>query len=291
MGQSSRSSLAIVIATRNRRATLLPTLDHLCDLSGGHRIVVVDNGSADGTEQAVRKRHPETTLIPLTGNLGSAARTVGVLETSEPYVAFCDDDSWWAPGSLQHAAELLDRYSDLALVAGRVLVGPGQHEDPTCRLMRESPLPRAAGRPGPPVLGFLACAAVVRRSAYLQVGGFHPAFGVGGEEELLALDMAEAGWWLVYMAEVIAHHHPPPRSDSAARRRRQARNSLWFAWLRRPLGGAVRQTASVARLALSDQAVASGMADAASGIRWVLRERRPVGTELEKSLRLLSDSI
>jgi glycosyltransferase involved in cell wall biosynthesis len=287
VGPAPQSSIAIVIATRNRCGTLLTTLDHLSDLDEGHRIVVVDNGSTDGTQRAVAQRHPEVRLIPLAHNLGSAARTAGVLETSEPYVAFCDDDSWWAPGSLQFATELLERYSDLSLVAGRVLVGPGQREDPTCRLMRDSPLPGAAGRPGRPVLGFLACAAVVRRSAYLQVGGFHPAFGVGGEEELLALDLAEAGWGLVYVAETTAHHHPPPRYDSAGRRRRQARNSLWSAWLRRPLRGALRHTTTVARLALSDHAVAAGMADAAAGIRWVLRERRPVGTELEKSLRLL----
>jgi hypothetical protein len=141
------------------------------------------------------------------------------------------------------------------------------------------------------VLGFLACAAVVRRSAYLQVGGFHPSFGVGGEEQLLALDLAVAGWELAYVAEVTAHHHPPPRSDTTGRRRRQARNSLWFAWLRRPLGGALRHTTSVARLALSDRAVAGGMADAAAGLGWVLRERRPVGWELEKRLRLLANSV
>jgi GT2 family glycosyltransferase len=285
-----QSSTAIVIATRNRCGTLLATLDHLSNLHEGHRIVVVDNGSTDGTRRAVPQRHPEVKLILLARNLGSAARTVGVLETSEPYVAFCDDDSWWASGSLQFATELLDGYSDLSLVAGRVLIGPGQREDSTCSLMRQSPLPCAAGRPGRPVLGFLACAAVVRRSAYLQVGGFHPAFGVGGEEELLALDLAEAGWGLVYVAEMIAHHHPPPRSDSAGRRRRQARNGLWFAWLRRPLVGALRHTATVARMALSDHAVAAGMADAAAGLRWVLRERRPVGTELEKRLRLLNNS-
>jgi glycosyltransferase involved in cell wall biosynthesis len=291
VGQAARSQVAIVIVTRNRCDSLLTTLDHLSSLNEGHRIVVVDNGSTDGTQQAVQRRHPETTFIPITRNLGSAARTVGLLEIDEPYVAFCDDDSWWALGSLQVAARLLDAHLDLSLVAGRVLVGPGQREDPTCRLMSESPLPRARGQPGPAVLGFLACAAVVRRSAYLQVGGFHPSFGVGGEEELLALDLAAAGWELAYVAQVVAHHYPPSRPDSARRRRRQARNSLWCAWLRRPLAGALGHTTRMARLALSDGAVAAGIADAAAGLRWVLRERQPVGWELERRLRLLGHSV
>ncbi|MEV4708894.1 glycosyltransferase [Actinoplanes sp. NPDC049316] len=38
------------------------------------------------------------------------ARTIGVRRLDTPYVAFCDDDTWWEPGSLRVAAELLDAY-------------------------------------------------------------------------------------------------------------------------------------------------------------------------------------
>jgi N-acetylglucosaminyl-diphospho-decaprenol L-rhamnosyltransferase len=37
------------------------------------------------------------------------------------------------------------------------------------------------------VLGFVACGAVVRRSAFLEADGFHPRFEVGGEESILVL--------------------------------------------------------------------------------------------------------
>ena len=279
--------MAIVIVTRNRRGTLLHTLDQLSAPEQNHRVLVVDNASSDGTESAVRARAPETTVISLSRNLGSAARTCGVLEASEPYIAFCDDDSWWGPGALSRAEQLLDLNPGLGLIAGRVLVGQEEREDPTCRLMRDSPLPGLPGLPGTPVLGFLACATVVRRSAYLEAGGFHPLFGVGGEESLLALDLAAAGWDLAYVPEIVAHHHPPARSDHTGRRRQQARNALWFAWMRRPLSGALHETASVLRRGLSDRAVARGISDAVAGSGLVLRERRPVGPELERRLRQL----
>jgi Glycosyl transferase family 2 len=112
-------------------------------------VVVVDNGSSDGTPTAVAGRFPEVEVLALDRNLGSAARTVGVEAVREPYVALCDDDSWWAPGSLPHAERLLDDHSRLALIAGRVLVGEGLREDPTCRAMDLSPLPRRAGQAGP----------------------------------------------------------------------------------------------------------------------------------------------
>lgn len=291
MGSGSGSRVAVVVVTRDRRTTLLRSLDRLAALEERPRLVVVDNASRDGTPAEVARRHPEALLLPLARNLGSAARTVGVEAVDEPYVALSDDDSWWAPGSLRCAEALLDGHPRLGLLAARVLVGESLREDPTSRAMGNSPLPRRPGQAGIPVLGFLACAAVVRRSAYLEVGGFHPNFGIGGEETLLALDLATAGWELAYVPTLVAHHYPPPRVNQAGRRRRQARNRLWLTWMRRPMPAALRDTARLVLAGVSDAAVARGLADAVAGGSWVLGERRPVAHELERGLRALGDTI
>jgi hypothetical protein len=89
--------------------------------------------------------------------------------------------------------------------------------------------------------------------------------------------------------EVVAHHHPSPSRDPSGRRRVQVRNALWSAWLRRPLGGAARQTAHLAALAMHQPGAWSGMLLALLGLPWVLRERRPVPRELEAELRTLAD--
>ena len=149
-------------------------------------------------------------------------------------MAFSDDDSWWRPGALARAVALLEAHPRLALVAARVLVGPEEVTDPTCLQMQRGPIPPDADLPGPPVVGFLACGAVVRRSAFLAVGGFEPRYGIGGEEELLAIDLAAAGWGLIYAGDVVAHHHPARGDGRPGRRRAQVRNALWTAWLRRP---------------------------------------------------------
>ena len=251
--------------------------------------MVVDNGSTDGTAELVRANYPGVQVVGLRRNHGAAARTVGARLLDSPYVAFSDDDSWWAPGALSRAAELLDRHPRLAVLAARVLVGPDERLDPVCREMAHSPLPSAPDLPGPSVLGFIACGAVVRRAAFLEVGGFDIRLGVGGEEELLSVDLAARGWGLAYVEEVVAHHHPSPSRDPSARRRVQVRNALWSAWLRRPLGGAARQTAHLAALAMHQPGAWSGMLLALLGLPWVLRERRPVPRELEAELRTLAD--
>jgi GT2 family glycosyltransferase len=282
--------VTIVIATRNRGPELLGTLTRLRTLHEQPPIMVVDNGSTDGTAELVRTHHhPGVQVVGLRRNQGGAARTVGARLVDSPYVAFSDDDSWWAPGALSRAAELLDRHPRLAVLAARVLVGPEERLDPVCAEMAHSPLPSADDLPGPSVLGFIACGAVVRRTAFLEVGGFDVRLGVGGEEELLAVDLAARGWGLAYVHEVVAVHHPSPSRDPSGRRRVQVRNALWSAWLRRPLGGAARQTAHLAALALHQRGARSGILLALLGLPWVLRERRPVHPELEAALRTLAD--
>jgi GT2 family glycosyltransferase len=128
---------------------------------------------------------------------------------------------------------------------------------------------------------------VVRRDAFLEVGGFHPRFGIGGEEEVLALDLAASGHHLSYVPEIVAHHHPSRNRDARGRRRRQVRNSLWSAWLRRPVPAAVGITARTLRAAAGDAETREGALDAVRGLRWVLRERRVVPPHVDRIARLL----
>jgi GT2 family glycosyltransferase len=207
-------------------------------------VIAVDNESSDDTGGLIHREHKWAGLIELGENLGAAARTVGAREAESPYVAFSDDDSWWAPGALALAAVRIDVHPRLALAIARVLVGAAEALDPTCAAMAASPLPRADDLPGPAVLGFLARGAVVRRSAFLDVGGFEPRFGVGGEEDLLAIDLASASWGLAYCDGIVAHHHPRASGPRPGRRRIEIRNALRTAWLRRPLPAALRQTPS-----------------------------------------------
>ena len=282
--------VSVVVATRNRRAELLETLGRLAELPERPPVVVVDNGSTDGTPSAVRAAFPSTEVVELADNRGAGARNVGVARARTPYVAFSDDDSWWAPGALSRAVGILDSVPRLGLVAARILVSEDEHLDPTCRAMADSPLPREADLPGPPVLGFVACGAVVRRSAFLAVGGFSELLFIFGEEEVLALDLAHHGWSAAYVDDVVAHHHPSPRRDHAWRRQLESRNALLSAWLRRPVGVALRQTAGALAAARRDPDCRRGLVQAVRRLPAALARRRVVGQELERRLRMLEAS-
>jgi GT2 family glycosyltransferase len=279
--------VAVVIITRDRARELLHTLARLARLAERPHVVVVDQGPGHRAVAAVRRRFPTVQVIELDDDHGAAGRNVGVRAVDLPYVAFCDDDSWWAPGALARAARLLDEHPELGLIAGRVLVGDDEQLEPACAEMAASPLDGDPALPGRRVLGFVACGAVVRRAAFLAAGGFTRRLGVGGEEQLLAVDLAARGWELVYRDDVVAHHHPSQIRDRRRRDELRVRNQLWFAWLRRRHPTALR-ISRAALLAAARQPVArTGLLHAVSGAPWALANRRPVPAWLEADLRAL----
>ncbi len=283
--------IAVVVLTHNRRAEILRTLQQLFAAGETPTVCVVDNASTDGSAEAIAERFPEVHLVRLSENQGAAGRNHGVHAVTTPYVAFCDDDCWWVPGALKRAADLLDRQPRLAAVTARVLVGPTQREDPTSTLMAASPLPRLADRDSlTAVTGMLAGACAMRRAAFLAVGGYEPRLFLGGEEELLSLDLMAAGWQLAYAPQLVVHHYPSSRRDVGTRRRLLLRNALWCAWLRRPLAAALRETVRRLWAAARGPGLVRTLGDSLCGLPWVLKQRRVVPAHVESQLQLLERS-
>ena len=152
--------------------------------------------------------------------------------------------------------------------------------------MAASPLAGDALTPGPSVLGFVACGAVVRRSAFLAAGGFEPRLGVGGEEELLAIDLAARGQRLAYVEDVVAIHEPVGGARPG-RERDTLRNGLLVAWLRRPLGDALRHSVGLLARHGDRRRALGATLDALRASRWAIAERRRVPRALALELRAL----
>ncbi|MGV9245729.1 glycosyltransferase [Streptomyces sp. NPDC003710] len=273
--------------TRNRLRSVLRTLDRLAALPERPPVIVVDNGSTEATVAAVRA-HPLGVRVLTPGrNLGAVGRNLAVRHATTPYVAFSDDDSWWAPGALETAADLFDAHPRLGLLAARTLVGPDGAEDPLNSVLANSPLPTAADLPGRSVLGFLACAAVVRRGAFLDAGGYHRVLFFAGEETLLAYDLAARGWGVVHVPSVTAHHHPDP-GGRPGRSAVQWRNAVLTAWLRRPVAVALRHTVDLAAAAArGERGAGAALRGTLARLPAALKEREPLPERIEHAARLL----
>ncbi|GAS99038.1 group 2 glycosyl transferase [Mycolicibacterium canariasense] len=282
--------MSFVIATRDRGDELEAVVQRLLDTTRCP-IVVVDNHSRDDSVARIRRiaaGEPRVQVLALGANLGAVARNIGVTNSRTPYIAFCDDDSWWATDAPGRAVELFDRHADLALLAARTVVWPGGDEDPMVAHLAGSPLPSRADLPGPTILGFMACAAMVRKSAFEAAGGFSPILHFRGEEQLLAMDLAASGWQLCYCPELTAFHQPSQlREPTAAQQARVLRNTALTSWLRRPVGHGLRSAVILFGSAIRDPAHLRAAGQAVRLLPSVLRERRRLPAAVEHQLAVL----
>jgi glycosyltransferase involved in cell wall biosynthesis len=167
-------AVTVVIPTHDRRRLLLRALDSVVRQRDVRpEIVVVDDGSTDGTADAVRDlRLPRLRLVRHAESRGvSGARNAGLAQVHTPWVAFLDDDDLWAPDKLRRQLRSLEDRPDARWSCVCAL-----HVDGDLRVGRVSP-PPASGRVGDQLLRGPAVpgggSGVLVDSAFArEVGGF-----------------------------------------------------------------------------------------------------------------------
>src|SRR5579859_7663377 len=106
------AELSVVIVTWNSGQVLLDCLRSLHENppSVAWEVIVVDNGSSDGSLAAVRARHPWVRIIENPRNRGlAAANNQGILASSAPFVLISNPDVLYRPGSVDAQLDLLRR--------------------------------------------------------------------------------------------------------------------------------------------------------------------------------------
>ena len=93
-----------------------------------HEVIVVDNGSGDGSAEMVKAEYPSARLIENSGNVGfGAANNQGMELARREFVLFLNSDCYAEPGAIQRLSEHLD-YETVA-VGGRLLNPDGSLQD------------------------------------------------------------------------------------------------------------------------------------------------------------------
>ena len=281
------NKISVVIITHNRVSTLLETLQNLRSLPEKFPIFVVDNNSTDNTVGSVKTLFPEVNIIALPKNMVALGRNIGVQHAVTPYIAFCDDDSWWDPGSLTKAVEYFEQYPNVGVLAGKILVGKQGRLDHISALQSISPLPARVDMPGPAILGFLGCQLIIRKEAYLQAGGYSEVFYFSGEEELLGWDIVANGWGMTYCHDIVGRHYPSVERSLAMRYRLGSRNTIMRAWMRRPIRQAIKKIFEVQAHSSSGIYDVIGALQGVLSIPKALKHRRVLPSWVEEQIVML----
>lgn len=121
---ASGPAVSVVVATYNRRALLMEALD--CVRSQTHRdfeLLVVDDGSTDGTADAVEERFsgdPRVRVRRKENGGTASARNAGIAAARAPWTAFIDSDDLWEPGYLASQLAALAAQPRADMVVGDV---------------------------------------------------------------------------------------------------------------------------------------------------------------------------
>ncbi|MBZ0271944.1 glycosyltransferase [bacterium] len=189
MTDTKRPRVSVVIPTWNRRDEIAITLDRLARaIAPGDEIIVVDNGSTDGTLGLLETHPLRPRLVRHEKNDPSAARNAGIDAAHAPFILMLDSDSHPEPGAIDEAARVLASHARMGAVAMRVLLAGG-HDEP-------------GGSRGV----FIGCGAMLRAEALGEIGGYPRGFGYYAEEYDVCFRLAGAGWRVREATEAIVQH-------------------------------------------------------------------------------------
>lgn len=206
-----------MIPNWNGRAWLGGCLDAIaCQTVAPAEVIVVDNGSQDGSLEYLHSEHPTVRVIELGRNTGFAhAANCGLREARGELVALVNTDVVLAGDWLERASGVIAADRGAAAVACKILslADPGTIYDAGDILRRDGACEQRgrfmpdSGRWDAPgeVFGACAAAALYRRSAVLGVGGFDERYFAYLEDVDLSLRLALAGWRCRYEPTVALH--------------------------------------------------------------------------------------
>lgn len=171
----------------------------LAQKAGDCEVIVVDDGSTDGSVEAIDKAYLPSIQLVRQANAGpGAARNTGAALANGELLAFLDSDDEWLPSYLETAGEVLDSNPDCAAYVSAYTAGEQQtvQEDILLRLIdRSGPMTVDGFRHPAAIKSYVDCfhssSTVVRRETFRRYGGYFDRDRcLYGEDSFLWLQVA-----------------------------------------------------------------------------------------------------
>lgn len=221
--------VTVVIVTWNGRShleTCLPAVRDQKVRGFEHEVLVLDNGSTDGTVDWLRAEHPWVRLIESPVNLGFCGGNNRAIEAAEgDAVVLLNNDTRPHVDWLQALVDALaSAPDDVAAISGQIIDWDGKHLDFARGIMTFDghafqldtgrPLASVEQPPSGAELLF-ACGGnmIVRRDSFLAAGGFDDGYFAYLEDVDLGWRLWSGGERVLYAPEAIVHHRSMATSE------------------------------------------------------------------------------
>lgn len=242
-----RFDMSVILVCWNNKSYLDPCLQSLYEshLKSAFDVVVVDNGSTDGSLEMLREKFPEVLIIENGHNVGlSKASNQGIEATSGKYILLLNNDTIVNKAALDSMVDYLNEYKEAAAVGGKLLNGDGSFQGGYAKfstLKEEFLIATGLGylfAPGYPShydadrplqVGWLSSACLlIRRAALDKIGLLDEQYFIYGDEADLQYRLKEAGWQVIYLPEATTIHFGGRSMNRWKRRKMVYRGKMLF---------------------------------------------------------------
>jgi N-acetylglucosaminyl-diphospho-decaprenol L-rhamnosyltransferase len=211
------ASIDVVVPARDHYALTLACLQHLERQTAPHRVIVVDDGSCDGTPALLRRDWPRVRTIELSSSRGyTRAVNEGVKAGDGDYVVLLNNDVQLDSECLQRLVAPLDADEQVGSVAA-LMLAPGKQTIDSVGVTADATLAgfaRLQGHPAadanlrePVLTGPEGTAGAYRRRAWDQACGLDETIRAYMEILDLALRLRAAGWKTASAPDAVGVHH------------------------------------------------------------------------------------
>jgi GT2 family glycosyltransferase len=246
------TKVVVIMLTVNQREKTLQALESFRAVAHPRfQLLLWDNGSQDGTVDAVRESYPEVTVHYHPTNLGAAAgrnaaAKLAIKKFCPFHLLFIDNDMTVEPDCLNFLLKPFENDRRLAQTTGKIMVPNGNrrlNDAGGCTIQfwlgRTKPVGYGEidhGQYDKPTKCIPGGFTLVRTDVFQQVGGFDPLFDPYGYEDIdFSLRIAKAGYYAVYVPQAVAYHEVSQTFEGGNYTERyvsqKARN--WFLFMRR----------------------------------------------------------
>lgn len=244
----SNPLVSAIVVTLNRRGDLMEAIESLRQQTYGNiEIIVVDNGSNDGTPQMVKESFPEARLVELDRNTGPYhGRNVGAAASKGDILFFLDDDATMERDSLSEIVARFDVEEDLGVIICKLIETRTGRPDPNAldpRLYNGVINPRECEF----YLGDIVAEGItaIRTEVFEKVGRWPAHYFRASVGKEISYRIIDAGYNMIWFPKAIAYHKSSPiggiSREQIEREKTfyRTRNLLWIYWTHMPVARAM----------------------------------------------------
>jgi glycosyltransferase involved in cell wall biosynthesis len=217
----------VIITTKNRKDELRKAVASALQQDAHPRVLVVDDGSTDGTSEMIRAEFPAVQLERAEQSLGYIVqRNRGAFLAQTPFIISIDDDAVFS--SPRVISQTIAEFADSRI--GAVAI-PFINVNQDNIVRQSAPDERGIYL----TAAFIGTAHALRRELFVNLEGYREFFFHQGEEEDYCIRMLAAGYVVRIGHADPIHHFESPRRDWKRLDLYGRRNNVLFAWCNVPL--------------------------------------------------------